>query len=222
MKLLIIVNNIELSEMIEKAFHLQRFVVEVASSYTEAITKIHLYKYDCILLDVMLPDGAGLSILKELKSMNKNESVIIISARDFLNDKVEGLELETDDYLPKPFHMLDSEDLGTIIPTKIKVAFGATKYSNASVWNIVKVELGHNYSNNGIESFYEVELENIKNPTHEVELLFSSKTGQVLYSQEKQENNNNNKGNDEFMVNAELKTAIPNAGIIENGMMMNI
>ena len=105
MKLLIIEDNLELSEMIEKAFHLQRFVVEVANSYTEAIAKINLYEYDCILLDIMLPDGSGLSILKELKSMNKNESVIIISARDSLDDKVEGLELGADDYLSKPFHM---------------------------------------------------------------------------------------------------------------------
>jgi len=105
MKLLIIEDNIELSEMIEKAFHLQRFVVEVASTYAEAISKINIYEYDCILLDIMLPDGSGLSILKELKSMNKSESVIIISARDSLDDKVEGLELGADDYLAKPFHM---------------------------------------------------------------------------------------------------------------------
>ena len=105
MKLLIIEDNLELSEMIAKAFHLQRFVVEVASSYAEAIAKINLYEYDCILLDIMLPDGSGLTILQKLKSLNKSESVIIVSARDSLDDKIEGLELGADDYLAKPFHM---------------------------------------------------------------------------------------------------------------------
>lgn len=105
MKLLIIEDNIELSKMIENALKLERFVVESANSYAEAISKIDLYEYDCILLDVMLPDGSGLSILKELKAMNKSDSVIIISARDSIDDKIEGLELGADDYLAKPFHM---------------------------------------------------------------------------------------------------------------------
>lgn len=105
MKLLIIEDNKELSKMIENAFRLQRFVVEIAYDYAEANVKINLYEYDCILLDIMLPDGSGLSILRHLKSMNKSESVIIISAKDSLDDKIEGLELGADDYLTKPFHM---------------------------------------------------------------------------------------------------------------------
>lgn len=105
MKLLIIEDNMELSQMIEDAFRLQRFVVEVASNYAEAISKINLYEYDCILLDIMLPDGSGLSILDKMKEMNKSEGVIIISARDSLDDKLEGLSLGADDYVSKPFHM---------------------------------------------------------------------------------------------------------------------
>ena len=105
MKLLIIEDNIELSKMIEDAFLLQRFVVETAYTYEEGVSKIDLYEYDCILLDIMLPDGSGLVILKQLKMMSKSENVIIISARDSLDDKIEGLELGADDYLIKPFHM---------------------------------------------------------------------------------------------------------------------
>lgn len=105
MKLLVIEDNIELSKMIENALKSERFIVETAISCAEAISKIDLYEYDCILLDIMLPDGSGLSILKELKAMNKSESVIIISARDSIDDKIEGLELGADDYLAKPFHM---------------------------------------------------------------------------------------------------------------------
>ena len=105
MKLLIIEDNIELSKMIENALLLQRFVVEVAYSYSDAISKVTTYDYDCILLDVMLPDGSGLSVLQELKAMNKSDNVIIISAKDSLDDKIKGLELGADDYLAKPFHM---------------------------------------------------------------------------------------------------------------------
>ena len=105
MKILIIEDNVELSKMIEDALSLQRFVVEVAYNHAEAISKIGLYEYDCILLDIMLPDGSGLSILQQLKGMDKSESVIIISARDSLDDKIQGLELGADDYLSKPFHM---------------------------------------------------------------------------------------------------------------------
>ena len=69
--------------------------------------KINDYDYDCILLDIMLPGGSGLSLLEELKKMRKKESVIIISAKDSLEDKVAGLDLGADDYLAKPFHLAE-------------------------------------------------------------------------------------------------------------------
>ena len=65
------------------------------------------YTYDCVLLDIMLPDGNGLRLLEMLKEQQKSENVIIISARDSLEDKVLGLELGADDYLPKPFHLME-------------------------------------------------------------------------------------------------------------------
>jgi len=68
---------------------------------------VNAYAYDCILLDIMLPDGSGLKLLEHLKQMQKQESVIIISAKDSLEDKVLGLELGADDYLPKPFHLAE-------------------------------------------------------------------------------------------------------------------
>ena len=105
MKILIIEDNIELSKIMEDALKLQRFVVEMAFDCEEAISKVCVYEYDCILLDIMLPDGSGLTVLRKLKTMNKTESVIIVSARDSLDDKIEGLELGADDYLAKPFHM---------------------------------------------------------------------------------------------------------------------
>lgn len=107
MKILIIEDEPSLQDLIKRTLERERFVVECAPTYQSALRKIEDYEYDCILLDIMLPDGNGLSILEALKKMQKKESVIIISAKDALEDKVSGLELGADDYLPKPFHLAE-------------------------------------------------------------------------------------------------------------------
>ena len=78
-----------------------------AADFQSGLRKIEDYDYDCVLLDIMLPDGNGLNLLEQLKKMRKRENVIIISAKDSLDDKVLGLELGADDYLPKPFHLAE-------------------------------------------------------------------------------------------------------------------
>lgn len=107
MKVLIIEDEPSLQELIKGTLEKERYIVECASNYATAIQKIEDYNYDCILLDVMLPDGNGLSLLDSLKKMHKQDSVIIISAKDSLEDKVAGLELGADDYLSKPFHLAE-------------------------------------------------------------------------------------------------------------------
>ena len=107
MKILIVEDNRELAEIMTLALTKERFIVENAYDYLGAVRKIAEYEYDCILLDVMLPDGSGLDLLSELKASGKSESVIIISARDSIDDKVAGLELGADDYLAKPFHLVE-------------------------------------------------------------------------------------------------------------------
>ena len=107
MKILIIEDEPSLQELIKQSLEKERYVVECASNYDTAIQKVGIYDYDCILLDIMLPDGDGLSLLKELKKMHKRDSVIIISAKDSLDDKIAGLELGADDYLAKPFHLAE-------------------------------------------------------------------------------------------------------------------
>lgn len=107
MKILVIEDDPSLQELIVTTLVRERFVVETASNHKTALQKIEDYTYDCVLLDIMLPDGDGLSILKELKLLNKRDSVIIISAKDSLEDKVSGLELGADDYLAKPFHLAE-------------------------------------------------------------------------------------------------------------------
>lgn len=104
MKILIVEDEPSLREIMVQTLRREQYVVEQASDYASALEKIAGYDYDCILLDIMLPDGSGLRILEELRRQRKPAGVIIISARDSLDDKVEGLELGADDYLPKPFH----------------------------------------------------------------------------------------------------------------------
>ena len=107
MKILIVEDEPSLREIMVRTLTREQYVVEQAADYAAALDKIAAYDYDCILLDIMLPGGSGLSVLAHLKRMRKQESVIIISAKDSLDDKVLGLELGADDYLPKPFHLAE-------------------------------------------------------------------------------------------------------------------
>ena len=104
MKILIIEDEPSLREVMQRALEQERYIVETAATYAEADARIAAYSYDCILLEIMLPDGSGLRLLEHIKHLRRRDNVIIISARDSLDDKVEGLELGADDYLPKPFH----------------------------------------------------------------------------------------------------------------------
>ncbi len=107
MKILIIEDELELRETLQEFLRQERYVVEVAGTLNDGLEKIMLYDYDCILLDIMLPDGNGLTLLEELKKCGKTENLIIISAKDAVEDKVQGIELGADDYLAKPFHLLE-------------------------------------------------------------------------------------------------------------------
>ena len=104
MTILIVEDDASLREIIHRALVDEGYVVETVSTFFEADSKLAGYSYDCILLDVMLPDGSGLQLLEHLRALGKRENVIIISARDSVEDKVAGLEFGADDYLPKPFH----------------------------------------------------------------------------------------------------------------------
>lgn len=104
MKILIVEDEKELAQDIVNYLSGQNYVCEVAENYNQATDKIAVYQYDCILLDIMLPDGNGLALLELLKEENKQDGVIIISAKNSIEDKVKGLQIGADDYLAKPFH----------------------------------------------------------------------------------------------------------------------
>ncbi|HES59249.1 MAG: response regulator transcription factor [Clostridiales bacterium] len=105
MKLLLVEDEVELAKSIQDYLNSNDFVCEWAENFSSAVDKISIYNYDCILLDLMLPDGDGFDLLTELKKLDKTDGVIIISAKETLETRIEGFNLGADDYLVKPFHL---------------------------------------------------------------------------------------------------------------------
>lgn len=105
MKILIIEDEKELSKSIVTYLKQENYLCEIAPDFKTAMDKTESFDYDCILLDISLPDGNGLTVLKELKANKKTDGVIIISAKNSIDDRIAGLNLGADDYLSKPFHL---------------------------------------------------------------------------------------------------------------------
>lgn len=107
MKVLVIEDDQDLREIITRSLEKERYVVETAANYRTARQKALGYEYDCLLLDIMLPDGNGLDLQRVLREKERKFNVIILSAKDSIEDKVNGLDLGADDYLAKPFHLAE-------------------------------------------------------------------------------------------------------------------
>jgi DNA-binding response OmpR family regulator len=104
-KILIIEDEAGLRDSIEAYFNDGDTICETASDFTSALEKINIYRYDCIILDLTLPGGNGLDLIRQLKAEHHNDGVLIISAKNSLDDRLTGLDLGADDYLTKPFHL---------------------------------------------------------------------------------------------------------------------
>ena len=107
MKVLIIEDERKLSDSIVDYLKGEKYLCEQAFDFNDAMMKVCVYDYDCVLLDLMLPSGNGLDILRDIKRRNNPAGVIIISAKDSLDDKLKGLQIGADDYLAKPFHLAE-------------------------------------------------------------------------------------------------------------------
>ncbi|WDF54688.1 response regulator transcription factor [Mucilaginibacter sp. KACC 22063] len=105
MKILIVEDEADLMSAMKDYLTSEGNVCETAATFDSAYQKISIYDYDCILLDLMLPDGNGFQLLKHLKSLDKSDGVVIISARNALDDRITGFNMGADDYLIKPFHL---------------------------------------------------------------------------------------------------------------------
>ena len=126
MKILIVEDEIDLAQSIAEYLSGENYRCEFASTFQSAMDKIEMYNYDCILLDIGLPDGNGLQLLEELKNQSKQEGVIIISAKNALDDKIRGLQIGADDYLTKPFHLSE-------LTARIYSVIRRKQFSNSNV-----------------------------------------------------------------------------------------
>ncbi|TSA25863.1 MAG: DNA-binding response regulator [Bacteroidetes bacterium] len=105
MKILLIEDEPELARSIDSFFSKEHVLCEAVQTFEEAFEKVNLYQYDCIVVDITLPDGSGLDIIRQLKEIRSEAGIIIISAKNSMDDKITGLEIGADDYLTKPFHL---------------------------------------------------------------------------------------------------------------------
>ena len=134
MKILIVEDEPALNAGMVEYLSSQGYLCETVTNYNAALEKIGIYNYDCIVLDIMLPGGNGLNLLKELRSENKLDGVIIISARNALDDKIEGLKLGADDYLTKPFHLAElSMRISAIVRRKNAIASNLVKFEEITI-----------------------------------------------------------------------------------------
>jgi DNA-binding response OmpR family regulator len=136
MKILLIEDERELAKSIQAYMNGNDFVCEWVSDLSSAIDKILVYDYDCILLDLMLPDGNGFEILSRLKARNKTEGVIIISAKETLESRIEGLQLGADDYLTKPFHLSE-----LLVRTQALIRRKQFAGNNKIVFNEIEIDV---------------------------------------------------------------------------------
>ena len=104
MKLLIVEDNHRLAKDMQQFLTENGFVVAHVATLHAAVEKVNVYEYDLVIIDIGLPDGSGLELIPEIKQNGQNTGILIVTAKDGVEEKVEGLDLGADDYITKPFH----------------------------------------------------------------------------------------------------------------------
>lgn len=107
MKILLIEDQTDLSNDIKTYLQKENYLCESVTTFSDATEKVYLYRYDCVIVDIGLPDGNGLDVIRALKKNGSEAGIIVISAKNSLDDKISGLEIGADDYLTKPFHLAE-------------------------------------------------------------------------------------------------------------------
>ena len=139
MKLLIIEDEKELAASIASYIKNENYTCEVASNFNQALEKIETSDYECIALDITLPGGSGMQLLKELKNNKKTDGVIIISAKNSIEDRINGLRLGADDYLVKPFHLSElAARINAIIRRKMHSGNNVIRFNEISIDTLAK------------------------------------------------------------------------------------
>lgn len=141
MKLLVVEDHEELAQNISSYMGKEGYIVETVPGQQKAISKLVGFDYDVVLLDLMLPDGSGMDVLEYIKSHYPDTGVLIISAKNALDDKIKGLELGADDYLPKPFHLSELNARVKAIYRRRRMSGHSTIEFNEITINTVTIEV---------------------------------------------------------------------------------
>jgi DNA-binding response OmpR family regulator len=169
MKILIIEDELALAESIGLYLTDEGYVCELAYDYSSASFKINAYDYDCVIVDINLPDGNGLDIIRELKKSRAPSGIIIISARNSLDDRITGLDIGADDYLVKPFNL---SELNSRVKSVIRRVFFSG--SDEIVFNEIRIDT------NAIQVYVNDELVNLTKKEYDLLIFFVSNKNRVL------------------------------------------
>lgn len=169
MKILIVEDEVALAESIGQYLSAEGYVCELAFNYTTASDKFNSYQYDCAIIDINLPDGNGINLIRELKGNHTSSGIIIISARDSLNDRIAGLNIGADDYLIKPFNL---SELNARLKSVVRRIFFSG--SNEIIFNEIRIDTG------ALQVFVNDKLINLTKKEYDILLFFLSNKNRVL------------------------------------------
>jgi len=169
MKLLIVEDNYQLADDLSKFLEENGFIIEIANTLKEAKDKVGVYNYDLIILDLGLPDGTGLDVIQELKKINKDPGVLIVTAKNAVEDKVLGLEMGADDFISKPFHKAE-------LNARIRSIIRRKNFKGNSIIEInqIKIDLDSR------ETFVSEQLVELTRKEYDLLLYFMYNKGRVL------------------------------------------
>lgn len=169
MKILIIEDEIALAESIGQYLGDEGYICELVFGYKSALSKISAYEYDCVIVDINLPDGSGLDIIRELKENHATSGIIIISARNSLNDRIAGLNIGADDYLVKPFNLSE-------LNARIKSVIRRISFSgcNEIIFNEIRIDI------DTIQVYIKDKLVSITKKEFDLLIFFISNKNRVL------------------------------------------
>lgn len=169
MKLLIVEDEKSLSRSIGAYLKMEGHLCEYAQNYKEAINKVVDNSYNCIILDIGLPDGNGLDIIREMKANKSTDRILILSAKSSLDDKLTGLKIGADDYLTKPFHMAElSARVNSICRRENFVGF------NEVTFNEIKVRVDEN------QAYVNEQLLNLTRKEYDLLLFFLANKDRII------------------------------------------
>jgi DNA-binding response OmpR family regulator len=134
MKILLVEDNIRLAEDMIQFLAGNGFVVEHAATLQTGLEKINIYHYDMVIVDIGLPDGNGLELIKKMKSNNTDSGILIVTAKNAIEDKVHGLDLGADDYITKPFHQAE-------LNARIRSILRRKKFKSSNILKINEIKI---------------------------------------------------------------------------------